>query len=261
MLDAFQYDVTVSFAGEDRHYVEQLARLLRRNGVRVFYDAWEQADLWGKDLFQHLDTIYRSAAKYCLIFVSKSYVNKAWTKHELKSAQARAFSENSEYILPIRLDDAELPGLPPTTAYLDARTMDVREISQVFLSKLGVERKIDIDSLVYSQDWEDRRRALSEISVSRDINYLDVVVELMLNDPVAEIREFAAWTLDNFNDSRAYSALKEAIHDPVFGVRSAAGWALVHLGPALVRGDMELIHENSENAGAREMATLVLQNL
>ncbi len=261
MIDDFQYDVTVSFAGEDRHHVEQLVRLLRRNGVRVFYDAWEQADLWGKDLYQHLDTIYRLAARYCLIFVSKSYVNKAWTKHELKSAQARAFSENSEYILPIRLDDAELPGLPPTTAYLDARTMDLREISQVFLSKLGVERSIDVDSLISSKDREDRRSALSEIAVSRDISYLDVVIEIMLNDTIAEIREQAAWTLDNFNDSRAYAALKEAIHDPVFGVRSAAGWALVHLGSDLVRSDIELICEKSGNAGAREMAMLVLQNL
>jgi len=115
---SFRHDVTVSFAGEDRTTVERLVRLLRRNGVRVFYDAWEQADLWGKDLYKHLDEIYRSAARYCLIFVSEHCVKKLWTKHELRSAQARAFEENSEYILPIRLDDSGLLGIPPTIAYL-----------------------------------------------------------------------------------------------------------------------------------------------
>lgn len=58
MDESFRYDVTVSFAGEDRPTVERLVRLLRRNGVRVFYDAWEQPDLWGKDLYNHLDEIY-----------------------------------------------------------------------------------------------------------------------------------------------------------------------------------------------------------
>lgn len=261
MRDSFRYDVTVSFAGEDRQNVEKLVRLLRRNGVRVFYDAWEQADLWGKDLYQHLDTIYRSAAKYCLIFVSESYVNKAWTKHELKSAQARAFNENSEYILPILLDDAELPGLPSTTAYLDARTMSMSDICQVFLSKLGVKREIDIEALLNSEDWEDRRKALSEITINEYAERLDNIIELMLNDPVSTVREHAAWALDNLNNPRAFSALVKAIHDPVFGVRSAAGWAIVHLGAQLVRTDMETIYDSSENQGAREMALLVLQNL
>lgn len=141
--DPFRYDVTVSFAGEDRPTVDRLVRLLRRHGVRVFYDAWEQADLWGKDLYQHLDEIYRSEARYCLIFVSEHYVKKAWTKHELRSAQARAFKENSEYILPIRLDEAELPGLPPTIAYLDARKIPLAEICQMFVSKLGLKREIE----------------------------------------------------------------------------------------------------------------------
>jgi len=159
--ESFRYDVTVSFAGEDRPTVERLARLLRRNGVRVFYDAWEQADLWGKDMYQHLDAIYRYAARYCLIFVSEHYVKKAWTKHELKSAQARAFGENSEYILPIRLDDAELPGLPPTVAYLDARTTPLPEICRMFVSKLGLDREIDIATLLSSEDEEDRRKALT----------------------------------------------------------------------------------------------------
>lgn len=261
MDESFRYDVTVSFAGEDRPIVDRLVRLLRRNGVRVFYDAWEQADLWGKDLYRHLDEIYRSAARYCLIFVSEHYVKKAWTKHELRSAQARAFKENSEYILPIRLDEAELPGLPPTIAYLDARTVPLTEICQMFLSKLGLQRDIDIEMLLNSEDGEDRERALIEISFEGYTEYFGRVIELMLSDPTRNVREAAARTLDNLNDPRAFPDLIKAIHDPYFGVRSAAGWALVHLGEELVRPEMEKIYKESDNAGAREMARLVLINL
>lgn len=261
MDKSFRYDVTVSFAGEDRPTVESLVRLLRRNGVRVFYDDWEQADLWGRDLYQHLDTIYRSAARYCLIFVSAHYIKKAWTKHELKSAQARAFEESSEYILPIRLDDAKLPGLPPTIAYIDARTTPLTEISQMFVSKLGIERAMDVATLLTSEDAEDRAKALAKIAVHGYPQHLEDVIKLMLSDPVTDVRAKAAWALDNLNDSRALPALLEAIHDPSFDVRSPAGWALVHLGEDLVRAEMERIHRESANAGAKEMALLVLRNL
>jgi len=258
--DTYRYDVTISFAGEDRPTVERFARLLRRNGIRVFYDAWEQGELWGKDLYQHLDAIYRTAARYCVIFVSEHYVKKAWTKHELKSAQARAFEQNSEYILPIRLDDAQLPGLPPTVAYLDARSTSLSEICQLFVSKLGLRRDIDVTALLRSDDDEDYLRALTEIAIRGYTDQFERVIELMLSDPSNAVRERAARALDNINDARAMPALIQAIHDRSFGVRSAAGWALVHLGD-VVRPDVEDVLEKSENAGAREMALLVLQNL
>ena len=261
MGESFRYDVTFSFAGEDRRTVERLALLLRRNGVRVFYDAWEKPELWGKDLYQHLDTIYRTAARYCVVFVSDHYVKKAWTKHELKSAQARAFEENSEYILPIRLDDAKLPGLPPTIAYIDARTTLLTEIAQMFMTKLGIKRQVDVATLLESDDAEDREKALTEIALRGYPEHFQRAIELMLSDPVTDVRAKAAWALDNLNDPRALPALIEAIHDHSFSVRSPAGWALVHLGEYLVRADMERIHRESDNQGAREMALLVLQNL
>jgi hypothetical protein len=40
--DKYQYDVALSFAGEDRHYVEQVAEILKRKGISVFYDKYEE---------------------------------------------------------------------------------------------------------------------------------------------------------------------------------------------------------------------------
>jgi hypothetical protein len=54
-----EYDVVLSFAGEDRKYVEKTADILRQAGVKVFYDLYEDTKLWGKDLYQHLDNIYQ----------------------------------------------------------------------------------------------------------------------------------------------------------------------------------------------------------
>ena len=38
-----RYDVALSFAGEDREYVDRVAAALVRSGVSVFYDHYEEA--------------------------------------------------------------------------------------------------------------------------------------------------------------------------------------------------------------------------
>lgn len=47
----YYYDVVLSFAGEDREYVEECADILTALGIKVFYDSYEQDVLWGKDLY------------------------------------------------------------------------------------------------------------------------------------------------------------------------------------------------------------------
>ncbi len=129
-----EYDICLSFAGEDRDYVERAAAALHALGVKLFYDKYEQTSLWGKNLYQHLDEVYRKRAAYCVVFISQNYSLKLWTKHELRSAQARAFEENREYILPVRLDDTELPGILPTTGYVS--NLSPEELAELVLQKL-----------------------------------------------------------------------------------------------------------------------------
>ena len=41
----------------------------------------------------------------------KQYLEREWTIHERRSAQERMLKEKgSEYILPVKIDDSELPG-------------------------------------------------------------------------------------------------------------------------------------------------------
>ena len=44
----FEYDVALSFAGEQRAYVLQVAQGLRTHGVRVFYDDYETGQFVGE---------------------------------------------------------------------------------------------------------------------------------------------------------------------------------------------------------------------
>jgi len=130
------FDIALSFAGEDREYVEEISNSLTAAGVRVFYDKLEEVDLWGSNLYDYLNEVYMKRARYTVMFISQWYAKKRWTNHERKSAQARALMENRDYILPIRFDGTEIPGLLPTVGYISANERSPDDIVMLILKKL-----------------------------------------------------------------------------------------------------------------------------
>lgn len=134
-----EYDVALSFADEDRKHAEKLACFLSEHGRTVFYDDYLRAELWGENLYEYLVDVYQERARFCVIFVSRHYARKNWTRLECQAAQARALTENRPYILPVRLDGSKLPGLPPTVAYVDLDRSSIPEIGRLLLAKLGSE--------------------------------------------------------------------------------------------------------------------------
>jgi hypothetical protein len=135
-IDDGVYEVVLSYAGEDRTYVEAVAEHLKNNHVKIFYDKYEQVTLWGKDLTEHLDKIYRGSAQYCVIFISKHYADKVWTRHEWRSAFSKAVEGKTEYILPARFDDTEMPGLQPSIVYVDLTQKTPQQLGEMVLQKL-----------------------------------------------------------------------------------------------------------------------------
>ena len=90
----FEYEVALSFAGEQRDYVEKVSKELTRLNVGHFYDYNEQVNLWGKNLTQYLDSVYFEKAMYFVPFISKEYVEKIWTRLEVNSALERNMHES-----------------------------------------------------------------------------------------------------------------------------------------------------------------------
>lgn len=132
------YDVAISFAGPQRDLAEALATRVRDAGFEVFYDNFYPEHLWGKDLAVFFDDVYRKRSRYCVIVVSKDYVSRAWTNHERRSAVARMIeSKGQDYILPLKVDDVELPGVQPTIGYLSLRELPIERVAELLIAKLG----------------------------------------------------------------------------------------------------------------------------
>ncbi|HLG72568.1 MAG TPA: TIR domain-containing protein [Chloroflexota bacterium] len=132
-----QFDVAVSFAGPQRDLAQAFSDRVKAVGLEVFYDNYYPAQLWGTDLPVVLDTIYRKNSKYCAIFISGEYNKRMWTNHERKSAQARALEERGNtYILPIKVEDVELPGLAPTIGYVSLKDYTIEQIADLFIERV-----------------------------------------------------------------------------------------------------------------------------
>lgn len=132
----FPYDVALSYASEQRKYVRQVYERLVELRITTFYDEGEVVSLWGKDLEAQFEAVFRKMARACVVFVSKDYVSKLWPRFEAQSALARAVQEKGEYVLPVRFDGSELPGLLPTIKYLWAKDYTPYQLAQIIKNKL-----------------------------------------------------------------------------------------------------------------------------
>lgn len=163
MSHGHPYDVCLSFAGEQRDYVDRVATFLRRAGTRLFYDHYETVSLWGEDLVHRLDAVFRTQARFCVMFVSSDYARKIWTTHELRSIQARAIRSATAYILPVRFDDTEIPGVLETIGFLRASDLVPEQVAEFVIAKLaGPGQAKNVRPLEYSPRAGPSERPVAE---------------------------------------------------------------------------------------------------
>ncbi len=173
-----KFDIALSFAGENREYVDKVAGLLNQKGISVFYDLFEEENLWGKNLYDYLTDVYKNQARYTIIFISADYKQKLWPNHERKAMQARAFQESDEYILPVRFDDTDIQGILPTVGYINLKAKTPDKLVELIEKKL-----ISSSGTIPS---ENLRKALSTIKLIPKIEPKEcsIIVKTNLNQEV-----------------------------------------------------------------------------
>ncbi len=133
-----QYEVAISFAGEQRPYAEALSRHLSQYGIAHFYDAENEALLWGKNLAEEFHGIYTRKTRYVLMLISKEYIDKQWCRHERRSAISEGLKRTEEFILPVQLDSVWPDGIPTDVHRVDGRKKAPAEVAALIAEKLGI---------------------------------------------------------------------------------------------------------------------------
>ena len=77
-----EYDIALSFAGEDRDYAELLYNYLTDHDFAVFYDRAEQHRILAQNVELFLAPIYESGARYVVAALGETYGIKRWTLFE-----------------------------------------------------------------------------------------------------------------------------------------------------------------------------------
>lgn len=159
--EGFEYDVAISYAGQQRELAEVLAKRVKEAGFEVFYDGFYREELWGKDLSEFFDNVYRKESRYCVIIASSEYLERMWSTYERRSAIARSVKERGqEYILPIMFEIVEIPGLPPTIGYVSLEKSTIEQIAEMLIGKLGKGRAGSVQAMKPEIQVSDGARAV-----------------------------------------------------------------------------------------------------
>lgn len=137
-VDENHFRVSLSFPGEHRHYVEQVASALRMNlgDNAVFYDNYYQPELARPNLDLLLQRIYHDNSDLIVVFLCADYARKEWCGLEWRVIRDLIKQAHDSKIMILRFDDVTIPGLFGIDGYLDIKNMPSAELTNAILRRL-----------------------------------------------------------------------------------------------------------------------------
>lgn len=133
------YDLAVSFAGEQRDYVEKVVRACQQLGLSIFYYRDMAIDWWGKSYLAEQRSIYSGRTRFFVPFISPEYLAKPIPMDEFSSALMTALTHGDDYILPVLIKNVTVPVemLHPHIHYLRAEDYDPQSLALAMKQKVA----------------------------------------------------------------------------------------------------------------------------
>ncbi|HEX7677075.1 MAG TPA: hypothetical protein VF713_03050 [Thermoanaerobaculia bacterium] len=166
-----RFAIALSFPGERREYVEQVANALlpafggEKGKSRIFYDAWHKSAIIGYASNRKLQNIYAMESDLIVPFYCQDYRKKKWCGVELRAIEQLLFNEEFDRVLPFRFDQVEIPGSFSTDVFLmvSERPEDV--------ASLILDRYRELHPLEEAAHHDDGRSAGVPADISRIMKY------------------------------------------------------------------------------------------
>src|SRR6266404_6337327 len=110
--------VFISHSSKDNEFVEKLAKHLIQAKAHVWVDTWELKV--GDSLIQKIQDAIKTASAL-LVVLSKASVASEWCKRELSAGLMRELDEKRVVVLPVLVEDCEIPVFLREKMYADFR--------------------------------------------------------------------------------------------------------------------------------------------
>lgn len=137
--DEYRFDVALSFPGEARDLVADIAASLANDlgAERVLYDRFHEAEFARPNLDTHLQRLYRHESRLLVVFVGSDYERKEWPGLEWRAIRDMIKEREDSRLMFLRLDDGEVSGLFGIDGYIDTRDSNAEELTQAVLERLA----------------------------------------------------------------------------------------------------------------------------
>jgi len=138
-LSNITFKVALSFPGEKRSYVEQVATGLKESlGTdSVFYDFDYQSQLCQPNADIILQNIYHRQSQLIVVFLCKEYSEKEWCGLELRAIRDLIKTKQDNRLILVRFDNEHVDGFFSIDGYLDANKFSPSEISSFVIQNLA----------------------------------------------------------------------------------------------------------------------------
>lgn len=116
---SYEFDIAISFAGENRDMAKKIAEKIEIFDVSVFYDELYEVNFLGKALTKQFTKIFNEQSKFILCLLDVNHKNKIWPTFERETFRLRI---EEEAIIPVYLDDTVFLGIPEDIYGFDMKT-------------------------------------------------------------------------------------------------------------------------------------------
>ncbi len=130
------FRVALTFAGENRLYVGDVASSLSKKIDRVFYDFNYQAELARPNLDVFLQRVYLNA-DLVVVFLCERYAEKEWCGLEWRAIREIIKRKDDGKLMFMRFDDTEVPGVLSIDGYIDLKKTSPCAAANLIATRLG----------------------------------------------------------------------------------------------------------------------------
>ncbi|MEU8632696.1 toll/interleukin-1 receptor domain-containing protein [Amycolatopsis sp. NPDC048633] len=144
--------IFISYSHADKDFVDKLAIQLVQNSVSVWLDRWEIRV--GDSLISKVQEAIKGASAL-LVILSRTSVNSAWVQKELNSGLIRELDERRVVVLPILIEDCQIPLFLREKMYADFRENFDDGLKSVLEAVAGISNAHTgrVDDPQYHSDW------------------------------------------------------------------------------------------------------------
>jgi tetratricopeptide (TPR) repeat protein len=146
-MSAKRFRIALSFAGEKRDFVQEVAALLaaRFGQERILYDKYHEAEFARYDLGIYLPKLYGEQSDLIVPVLCSNYDLKKWTGWEWVHIYGLLTKADGSRVMPSRFEYAHADGLSPAAGFIELDDKTAAQFVDLILERLAINEGLPKD--------------------------------------------------------------------------------------------------------------------